>query len=302
MTFIRYQHIQNKQNRVTNYLNNVEHRFVQHKLDGANASIWWDYKRDQITCGSRNKELSTTDTLNGFYNWVQALPVIVKSWIKLNTIRIYGEWMTPHSMRYDKDIWYEFIAFETWYQDISHIDFNNRTWQDHDLLAVPTFSLNDSIEDIIKDFHNGKFNIDSAYLPLEGYHEGIVIKGDLNDQSQIYLKVIDKRYNNRMGKIKIDGQPKPEFNSILTPEFIQKEFLKFLDETSEPWSMKLMGKLVRQVYVASLEDYLVDFILSVNPLHLNIERFRKGIGSYIVSVAPWELLQLCVDTNPSPTS
>lgn len=81
---------------------------VEEKIDGANASIWMD-KRGEIVCGSRNREL--TEGFNGFVDWVRNSEAVKKFFAENPDHRLYGEWLVPHTIKYEKG-WQNFWLFD----------------------------------------------------------------------------------------------------------------------------------------------------------------------------------------------
>lgn len=80
---------------------------VQEKIDGANTSIW--IKDGQLHLASRNQQI--TDGFNGFREYVEKHEGIQKLLIDFDLYgkRLYGEWLVPHTVQYDKE------AFKHWY-------------------------------------------------------------------------------------------------------------------------------------------------------------------------------------------
>lgn len=82
---------------------------IEEKIDGANASIWID-KRGEITCGSRNREL--TEGFNGFVDYVKS-DVAISRCLKDNpAFRLYGEWLVRHTISYDELAYKKFYLFD----------------------------------------------------------------------------------------------------------------------------------------------------------------------------------------------
>ena len=80
--------------------------YIEEKIDGANTSIWLD-KRDEITCGSRNRELE--EGFNGFVDFVKNDKRIKKIMSDHPEWRLYGEWLVPHTVHYNE------TAYKKWY-------------------------------------------------------------------------------------------------------------------------------------------------------------------------------------------
>ncbi len=82
---------------------------VQEKLDGANTSIWLD-KRGEITCASRNREL--TEGFNGFVDYVKENEAINKLLKDYPTFRLYGEWLVRHTIQYNETAYKKFYLYD----------------------------------------------------------------------------------------------------------------------------------------------------------------------------------------------
>jgi len=92
---------------------NVGKCYVFPKIDGTNASFWWDAGKQAIACGSRNRHLSLDEDNAGFMAWTvkqQALIDLAKTHPDLV---FYGEWLVPHSLKtYRDDAWRNLYVFD----------------------------------------------------------------------------------------------------------------------------------------------------------------------------------------------
>lgn len=290
--FIKYQHVVNKiDSKLEGLLIEGSSIYIQPKLDGSNASIWWDYEKDEICCGSRNHKLSESNTLSGFYNYVQSLTEKQKDYIRESKKRLYGEWLVPHSISYKKEYYKKFYVFET-IDPEGNVDFLNKEWISLGGDHVETKSLILNKEYDPKELYleiSPKFNSFCPRENNESTHEGIVIKSD-DKNITTWLKVLSPTFKaNGSARVQKDGKPEIELESLLTPELIKKEYLKLKDDLNlETWDMKFMGNLVKQLYTAVIEDDLVTFIFENNPSILRLRDFKNRIGSIIVFYKPWE--------------
>jgi len=91
------------------------------KLDGTNASVWFDFGCNglEVCCGSRTRKLSRTADNAGFCEWVHSR----ENWNKFFEIQtsgghewtIYGEWLVPHTLKtYRDDAWRRFYVFDVY--------------------------------------------------------------------------------------------------------------------------------------------------------------------------------------------
>lgn len=85
------------------------HCVVQEKIDGANVSVWID-KRGELTCGSRNREL--TEGFNGFVDYIKAHEGVTKLLHDFPAYRLYGEWLVRHTISYDETKMQQFYLFD----------------------------------------------------------------------------------------------------------------------------------------------------------------------------------------------
>ena len=68
-----------------------DHIVVQEKVDGSNAAIAYDIDTNKLVAFSRKKTLDYSNTLNGFWNWVQTLEV--EPFAKYPNYVFFGEWL-----------------------------------------------------------------------------------------------------------------------------------------------------------------------------------------------------------------
>jgi hypothetical protein len=100
--------------------------FVFPKLDGTNASVWMNntfrgYPSGEgepyLGAGSRTRELSIEKDNAGFYHWITTAWGETDPWYgfldKNPTLRLYGEWLVPHSFKgYRAEAWRQFYVFD----------------------------------------------------------------------------------------------------------------------------------------------------------------------------------------------
>lgn len=83
---------------------------VQIKIDGANAVI---YQNDgQIRCGTRTRELPLEESFRGFQEYVRANFNLAMYFSRNPYHILYGEWLVPHSIRYDPTFYNHFYLFD----------------------------------------------------------------------------------------------------------------------------------------------------------------------------------------------
>jgi hypothetical protein len=81
------------------------------KIDGTNASVWWE--DDQLQAGSRRRHLTPADDNHGFCTWAYQQDNLIEFLGDYPTYRVYGEWLVPHSLKtYRDDAWRRFYIFD----------------------------------------------------------------------------------------------------------------------------------------------------------------------------------------------
>lgn len=114
MEFIKYTHLERFGTDEVDGIN-VGRCHIFPKLDGTNASFWFD---GEIQCGSRNRVLNVHDDNAGFMNWLIKQGNHVKLAMAHPELVFYGEWLIPHSLRtYQEDAWRDLYIFDVYDRD-----------------------------------------------------------------------------------------------------------------------------------------------------------------------------------------
>ena len=159
--------------------------YVFPKLDGTNASVWFDNAPGIgwfIQCGSRTRTLTVLADNAGFLVWVEQDEITKK----FNEVRdsggsdwlIYGEWLVPHTLRtYREDAWRKFYVFDV-YDRAKNKYLHYTEWEPTitaaglDVIEPLCIFTNPTIEQLQREAEN------NTYLILDGAGcgEGIVLK------------------------------------------------------------------------------------------------------------------------------
>ena len=219
---------------------------VQVKIDGSNASIAYDENINSLVAFSRRQELSEKNNLNGFWNFVQTLDVSIFKEILGNRYIIFGEWLTPHAVKYPQQMYNKFYMFDVW----------DKVAEEY-LPQEKSFSIFKKLQPYITEYVNTLYSGDfiswDALLNLlkENTYgespcmEGIVIKRQncLDSKSSrlpFYVKIVSEQFSevHKSKKQKaIDPEviAKKEANlalaaTIVTPQRVQKMIYKFIED------------------------------------------------------------------------
>lgn len=242
---------------------------VQEKLDGANASFTYDEELGKLRVFSRNTELNEHNTLNGFYGYAQEFYEHVRMNLPehqslLGDYIFYGEWLTPHKVKYKDEALKKFYLFDMFSLEDEY--FLNpyavqkfatifglqtpetfKVYETEDLQETKEVVILDNIKTFL-----GKSNL--TVEPNKG--EGIVIKSLTGKQHthDEYYKLVTNEFKEIMG-VKEKPQ-KPKSVSIVeyavTPARLEKLIYKKIDEgllseddlTLESFN-KVMGTIVQ---------------------------------------------------------
>ena len=174
---------------------------ITEKVDGSNASI--TIEDGVLKAFSRKQELDETNTLDGFWNFVQTL----KAEDFDQNLVIFGEWLRKNKIVYNPEAMHKWYVFDIY-------DKNTGTWKSqmfvkgyciaHDLEYVHTLYEGPFISwDHCRTFMNS---------PIYGARqEGIVVKNisklfDENNRQPSYLKLVNEDFK-ESHKVKTPKSP-----------------------------------------------------------------------------------------------
>jgi hypothetical protein len=148
------------------------------KIDGTNASFWWDLDTGQLACGSRNRTLALGDDNAGFMAWAVQQPHICELARLYHAYRFYGEWLVPHSLKtYRDDAWrqlYIFDVLDATTGEFLHYDVYSKLLAAHGVNFIPAMAQarNPTYEQLVGCTERNTFLLQEN----KGVGEGIVIK------------------------------------------------------------------------------------------------------------------------------
>lgn len=236
---------------------------IQEKIDGSNASFYYDLETNSLKACSRRLELSEENTLNGFYNWVQSLPIDKVKEVIGDRYIIFGEWMTKHSIKYPDDVMKNFYMFDVWDKKTEqYLPFE-------DTRSIFSRLSECGIERFVPIFYTGAFVswehalsfVGKTEMGAEPCGEGIVIKrqSKLDSKSSrdpFYVKIVSEKFSEvhkskpktidpeKMAQLEAE---KAEVATVVTKRRVEKMLQKFEEDNIIPsdWggeSMKLISK------------------------------------------------------------
>lgn len=185
---------------------------VYPKLDGMNASVWWD---EGIKCASRNRILTAESDCGGFHEWVTGggLGKKFESWLAENpNLVVFGEWLVPHTIKgYQDAAWRNFWLFDI-FDRLSgkYIERFERCWSyiesKYENIVPYLGSLGGHID--LPSALNHRFLLREDY---EGHSEGIilVLQNAVDERGQVRRKIVKDEFLEQKRKPKIDPSSSP---------------------------------------------------------------------------------------------
>lgn len=257
----------------TAYANNFvngEHIVIQTKIDGSNSSIRYDADTDTLLSFSRRMELNKDNTLNGFWDFVQTLPVDKFREVLGTRYIIFGEWMTKHSVIYPDSMYKKFYMYDVYDTEIEQYLPQAAAHEIYD-------KLSDYLPEYVHTLYDGPF-VSWAhtyeFLKENTYGEspcmeGIVIKRQDNLDSKssrnpFYVKIVADQFAEvHKSKKSIDPEKMAQREAemanvatVVTKRRVEKCLEKFIEDNLIPvdWGAESMKQISKLLPKAMFED------------------------------------------------
>lgn len=235
---------------------------IQEKIDGANASFQYIEEAGTIVAFSRKQVLSEQNDLRGFWHYVQSLDKDKVQEVLGTNLRMFGEWLVPHTVVYPEDVYEQFYCFDV--LDMKSDCFLSQRQvraivHQLDLPTVHTF-----YEGPFMSWEHVQSFVGQTHLGGE-IGEGVVLKTQEAGSEFHYTKLLGEKFSERKHK-------QNEYNPA-------KKIEKTLEE--QALYNNIVESIVTDVRVKKLIHKLVDD----GELCLPIERaVRSGLGNKLVGL------------------
>ncbi len=300
MTFVKYQHVEHINSDVVEGLTKGK-CYIFPKMDGMNASVY--VEDGKIRCASRNLPLDENHPFSKYCAQHEGIMNLFKDHPEL---RIYGEWMIPHTVRtYLPEVWnnwyvFDVCASEKHFEDVisgvhdgGHyyipypkykeiLDrYGIRYLAPLEVIDNPTM---DTIADIVK-------NRNTVYIePGCGCGEGVVVKN--YDFKNSFGETIWGKRINPAFKIERTKKCTPDDGTqtleeviakrAITPELVLKEYHK-IAENENPVNP---AKLLSIVWYCFVTECLWDELKkSKNPV-LDFKLLKRNVDEITKNSVP----------------
>lgn len=268
--------------------------YIFPKIDGTNSSVWIvpahplsEDDAPNICAGSRNREISLANDNAGFAKWlnypyeeghhkvIDGLAIfegpaynLYKFLCKKPHLRLYGEWLVPHTFKkYREDAWQKFYIFDV-YNDEKHTYLPYESYKplldEFNIEYIPPLAIinNANYEHFLKCLR------ENTYLCPQGGDpgEGIVIKNYSYYNKygrQTWAKIIRQEFKEQHTKVagaSVIGSERMNeeilLNKIISLSLIDKTIAKIANEKSTGWQSKyipeLFGRLMHDIVTEEL--------------------------------------------------
>lgn len=272
-----------------------EHITLTEKLDGSNSGIAVDENGDLVAF-SRRRQLDESNTLRGFWNYVQSLDKKMIANVIGRRYIIFGEWLVKNAISYDASVINKFYVFDIW--DIVKGEYTSWSFTKliADNLGFKTVPL----------FYDGKFTswehiysfVGKTKLGATPCGEGVVIKSQdrLDNKfsgTPAYVKIVSKEFS-EVHSSKPQKEIDPEklaarkaaeelAATIITKRRIEKQIFKLIEDNIIPenWDEKSLGVIAKNLPRAVYNDCVKEEPEIVS----QIEDFGKICGSLTMKLA-----------------
>lgn len=273
---------------------------ITEKVDGSNASVTWDAENNRLAAFSRKQELTYSNTLNGFYNYVQKLNEdanVVKMFADNPNLVVFGEWnLTCNKIKdYEEQYRKIWIVYDIY-------DKNTTMYCKQDF--VKEFAEKAGFT-YIHALYEGPFiswDHVRTFLHANTYgetQEGVVIKNqdkliDAENRMPTYLKIVNESFKESMkprvkkeksaDELAEEKRVQDIVDSLVTVRRVEKSIERLRDSgvlpaQLTPKDMSLVAKNVpKDVYDDLLKEEK-EYVISAG------EKFGKMCGSAVMKIA-----------------
>jgi len=266
--FIKYQHIERFGTDETMGIENGL-CFVFPKVDGTNSSVFLN-EEGELSAGSRNRELTLENDNAGFYAYIKEDANIKAFLIEHPTLRIFGEYLVPHSLKtYRDSAWRKFYVFDICKSSGEYMPYEEYVplLEKHNIEYIPPLAIitNPTHEQLIKIMEQNTYLIKDG----EGAGEGVVIKRYAYRNKygrQTWAKIVRTEFKEKQGKVMgapyMKGTTNVEDRIIdvfCTPALITKTFEK-IKVDNNGWSSKYIHQLISRIWHDLITEECWNFI------------------------------------------
>lgn len=262
--------------------------YIFPKIDGTNASIWMG--DEYIECGSRRRKLTLTDDNRGFWQYVHQHSEFNDFFNKYPDLKLYGEWLVPHTIRqYEDFAWRNFYVFDV-EKDGKYMSYDeyHPILQEMNITHIPLMAKihNPTMEQLKNLLNLNSYLIDTNKTG-DGIGEGIVIKNyDFinKDGDPCFAKIVRSEFHQRHNTVRKRAKSRNVNNELeveiadtyCTEAFVRKEHAKIIDKNGG-WSSKMIPQLLGTVYHEVINEDIWHIIKNYKNPTINFKELQRQI-------------------------
>lgn len=277
--------------------------YVFPKIDGTNGTVWVG-DDGIIHAGSRRRELTQEDDNAGFCKAILQNEAIVNLLRDYPHLRLYGEWLVPHTLRTYRDAaWRKFYVFDvvdtTEFEDVDddhtrYVHYENYApiLERYGVEYIPPIKIisNGSEDQFLSCLDANQYLIKDG----EGVGEGVVIKNYsfVNRYGrQTWAKIVRSEFKER--HYKTMGAPEVACHPVemqiaeeyITRALVQKEQAKIAAENGG-WSSKMIPRLLGQIWYCLITEETWNFLKKFKSPTVDFKILNRYVTNQIKNVCP----------------
>lgn len=299
MEFRKYQHIERFGTTECENIN-FGRCYIYPKIDGTNSSVWIG-DEGVIHAGGRNRELSLEKDNGGFLANTINNCNIIRCLEDNPNIRIYGEWLIPHSLKtYRDDCWKKFYVFDV-IEELGGDDFRYMPYEEYKPIMekygidyIPPIAIinNPTYENLIALLDKNTYLIKDG----AGVGEGIVIKR-YNYRNRngrvVWAKIVTSEFKKKHAKAmfvgkEIQGSTTIEqkiINKYVTLALCEKTLAKIKNQ-KDGWSSKYIPQLLNTVFYDLVREDCWNFVKEFKNPIINFKELGRLCNIKIKELIP----------------
>ena len=296
MEFEKYTHIERLGTVETEGILNGD-CYIFPNIDGTNGSIWLG--EEYIECGSRKRKLSLTEDNRGFWAYVHKHDEFRKFFESYPGLRLYGEWLVPHTLRqYSDTAWNNFYVFDV-EMDGKYMSYDEYypILRNKFITHIPVLSKihNPTMKQLENLLNLNNYLIDTN-KPGDNIGEGIVIKNyDFINKygNPCYAKIVRNEFTNRNSQktkktktSNLSNELEIEIaNTYCTEAFVKKEYEMNIEKNGG-WSSRMIPQLLGTVYHEVINEEAWHIVHDYKNPTINFKELQKQIQNKTKQIFP----------------
>ena len=236
--------------------------YVYTKVDGSNCVCWLG-DDNALHVGSRRREITPNDDNAGCASYILSEPKYFELVKRHPNCYFFSEWLTRHTIKnYNSDAWkkpYFFDVLEITEDGTRYVPYEEYVpwFEELDIDYIPLVA---KLENPTKEDINNVLEEAHFLQEEKGTNEGVIVKNYQYKNKYgrtTWAKVVRQQFkvSHKLKRVIDESNIEQSIvNEFCTPEFVEKEFAKIVNENNGCWNSKLIGKLLGVVWHTFIEE------------------------------------------------